>query len=244
MILLLLALAIIVVSGFVAFLGQRSARFATVRRCKRSRDRLHTRTNSFNRQCYWAAPPNLCISIGPCLTAHFSWSWTRSRHFLSDSRDLRVGRDLRRRISLGMAREKIARRVLVFLQPARGQHGDGGAGAKRRAVSGGVGSDGAQLVFPRHVRGRERERARSWLDLFGGDASRHGVFVGDVHFDRARNWHRSISINLETQQRRVGDLEFVIPARGNWIRHKGGLSCRCTSGCPKRTRRRPATCPH
>ena len=132
------------------------------------------------------------------------------------------------------------RAVALFLRPAGGQHGAGGARAQRGALPGRLGGDVARLVLPGHLRGR----ARSACAAPGGPTWWRRTSARRSSWCSSCSWPRATgSLDFEAWRGAaalVPSASGLLPARARRLRHQGRASCRCTSGCPRRTRRRPS----
>ncbi len=148
-------------------------------------------------------------------------------------------RRLRPRLSVGLRGPQAAGGAGVSSQPVRRQHDRRPGRARRRPVPGRLGGDDALVLSARHVRARGGRGAARRLGLPDRGAHRRGLSALAVPAARARLRAASSSPRLGA---RHGDAPALLLRFWRWSASASRpASCRCTSGCPRRTRPRRRT---
>ena len=162
----------------------------------------------------------------------------RPRRLLPDGDRRGIGRrvGVRRRL-LPQGRRHAARTALPGVPPLSRQHGDGRAGRRRLRLHGDVGNDGAVVVLPRHRQSPPRRDPAGRLPVPAGRAHRRDRHPAVLR--RAPGEHRRLHLRQHACPAPDAVLGLGgVPARPVRLRREGGARCRCTSGCPRRTRPR------
>ena len=184
--------------------------------------------------------PSCCPSACPTCLSICGWTPCPPSSWCCWAAPRSASRCMRRVISTHGRRPAGAAGPVV--PPVPRWHGHGAAGQRCLRLHGGLGSDGAVILFPGHHRPRGSRNSPCRFSLSADRARRRSLAA--AHLRRVAGRPRRLHLRHHATGRDDAVLGLGrVPAGAVRFRRQGGHWCRCMCGCRKPTRRRPRRCP-